>query len=282
MQIQWFPGHMKKSLNELESSLKNIDMVLCVLDARAPYSCINPSLEKIMQSKTVVYLINKIDLGEESKIKAWIEYFENQGKKAYKIDATNKASKKLVEGIIDKEYKNKIAAKNKAYNLKFRVAIVGVPNTGKSTLLNTLAGSYYAKTGNAPGVTRSGAWIKLSGGVELMDNAGTLYPKFEDPIIAENLAIIGSINDAILDSVELAFCLVEKLKKIAPDNIIKRYNLQSLDKDTQIIIEEIAAKRGLIVKGREVDYERCAAAIITDFRQGRMGKITLETPKDLK
>ena len=115
-----------------------------------------------------------------------------------------------------------------------------------------------------------------------MDNAGTLYPKFEDPIIAENLAIIGSINDAILDSVELAFCLVEKLKKIAPDNIIKRYNLQSLDKDTQIIIEEIAAKRGLIVKGREVDYERCAAAIITDFRQGRMGKITLETPKDLK
>lgn len=278
MQIQWFPGHMKKSLNELESSLKNIDMVLCVLDARAPYSCINPYLEKIMQTKPVCYLLNKTDLASDTITNEWIEYFEKCGKQAYKIDATKPSSKKFVEGIIDKEYKKKIAQKNKSYTLKFRVAIVGVPNSGKSTLLNTIAGSYYAKTGNTPGVTRSGAWIKLSGGVELMDNAGTLYPKFEDQKVAENLAIIGSINDATLDQVELSFLLVEKLKEISPENFQKRYNLTSLNESTEEIMEQIAKNCGLIVRGGEPDYERTGARIINDFRQGRMGKITLERP----
>lgn len=282
MQIQWFPGHMKKSLNELQASLKNIDMVICVLDARAPYSCINPMLEKIMQGKIVTYLLNKTDLASASQTEEWLNYFKSSGKSVYKIEATNKSTKKVIEGIIEREYKIKTEKKNKAYVLKFRVAIVGVPNTGKSTLLNTVAGSLYAKTGNTPGVTRSGAWIKLKGNIELMDNAGTLYPKFEDARVAENLAIIGSISDAILDTTELAFCLVERLKNIAPKELMARYNLSSLDNSIEEIIENIAKNRGLVLKGNNVDYERTGLAIINDFRQGRIGKITLETPKEIR
>lgn len=280
MQIQWFPGHMKKALRSLEESVKMIDMVICVLDARAPYSCINPVLNNIMQSRPILYCINKADLADENYTTEWLDYFKSAEQMAVKIDATKPSAKKIIEEHILKAEKEKKERKNKSYNLKFRVAIVGVPNTGKSTLLNTLAGGYIAKTGNIAGVTRASSWIKLKGNIELMDNAGTLYPKFEDAITGENLAIIGSINDSIISLEDLALCLVNRLKKLAPNKLMERYKLASLPEEDGECLVLIGKKRGLIVKGGEVDLERTASTIITDYRQGKIGKITLERVGD--
>lgn len=280
MLIQWFPGHMKKALRSLEESVKMIDMVVCVLDARAPYSCINPVLNKIMQNRPVLYAINKTDLANDKCTAKWIEYFKNRGDQVVKIDATKKSAKTIIEEYILKAEKEKKERKNKSYNLKFRVAIVGVPNTGKSTLLNTIAGGYIAKTGNIAGVTRASSWIKLKGNIELMDNAGTLYPKFEDDVTGENLAIIGSINDNIVSYEELALCLVSRLKLVAPELLKARYKLDSLPEEDLECLTLIGKKRGLIIKGGEVDLERTASTLINDYRQGKIGKITIERVED--
>lgn len=278
MNIQWFPGHMKKSYRGLEEWIKNIDLVLVVIDSRAPFSCMNPTLEKICNGKQICYCFNKTDLADPSITDAWIEYFKKQGNMCVKIDATNSKSKKIVEQVINEAMAKKQANRVRALVVKkFRVAIVGVPNTGKSTLLNTLAGSYAVKTGNIAGVTRNNTWIKIKNNIELMDNAGTLEPKFQDMETAENLAILGSINDAIIDEVELATTLISRLKEIKPDALLARYKLNELSEDNLVVLEDIAKSRGLILKGGERDISRASQMLIGDFRGGKLGKITLET-----
>lgn len=274
MKLQWFPGHMKKSFRDLEDSLKKIDMVMCVLDARAPFSCINPMLEKIVSGKPICYCFNKVDMANERETKAWVARFRREGKTVIELDARKSTSKKLALDAINECL---IQRQKKRIVTKFRVAIVGVPNTGKSTLLNTLAGSYLAKTGNLAGVTRSSAWIKIKNNIELMDNAGTLYPKFDDENIAENLAILGSINDAVVDMGELSIVLLKKLKQIAPELLKKRYNLSEIKDDDIECLEDIARSRGFVVRGGDVDYERASLSIIDDFRKGKIGRITLES-----
>ena len=280
MNIQWFPGHMKKSYRGLEEWIKNIDLVLVVVDSRAPYSCMNPTLEKICNGKQICYCFNKTDLADPVATDSWIDYFKKQGNMCVKIDATNSKSRKVVEQVISDAMAKKQANKTRVLVVKkFRVAIVGVPNTGKSTLLNTLAGGYAVKTGNIAGVTRNNTWIKIKNNIELMDNAGTLEPKFADMTTAENLAILGSINDAIIDEVELATTLISRLKEIKPDAILARYSLSELNDDNVVILEEIAKKKGLILRGGEVDYSRASQMLIGDYRGGKLGKISLETTR---
>lgn len=278
MNIQWFPGHMKKSYRGLEEWIKNIDLVLVVVDSRAPYSCMNQTLEKICGNKEICYCFNKTDLADNKATDEWIAYFKATGKECVKIDAINAKSRKVVEEVIQKALARKKAKRTRVLlQVKFRVAIVGVPNTGKSTLLNTLAGTYAVKTGNIAGVTRNNTWIKLKNNVELMDNAGTLEPKFSDTVSAENLAILGSINDAIIDEVELATTLVSRLKLIAPEQLLARYAISELNEDNLVVLEDIAKKKGVLVRGGEVDYSRVSTMIVSDFRAGKIGKISLET-----
>ena len=278
MQIQWFPGHMKKSYRQLEEWIKNIDLVLVVVDSRAPYSCLNPVLEQICGGKQICYCFNKIDLADPKITDEWVNYFKTQGKFAVKIDATKSSSRKVIESVIFQAIEKKKASRTRQFVMvKFRVAIVGVPNTGKSTLLNTLAGNYAVKTGNLAGVTRNNTWIKIKNNIELMDNAGTLEPKFSDEITAENLAILGSINDAIIDEVELATTIISRLRGLSPASIQERYKLDNLDGDNILVLEQIAKKKGLIVKGGEVDIERASSMLIGDYRSGKLGKISLET-----
>ena len=283
LKINWFPGHMKKSFRELESQLKNIDAVICVLDARAPYSCINPELEKICSGKKFIYAINKIDMANEQITKEWVDYFKSKNKIVVSIDSTKSSCKSVVLSAINLATKEKQEKqKQRGILSKIRVAIVGVPNTGKSTLLNTLGGAYLSKTGNIAGVTRGSSWIKLKNNIELMDNAGTLYAKFSDEKIANNLAFLGSINDVVIDCLELSVALVSHLKNIAPKQLVERYNLQDLEGTTGEILERIGKSRGFISKGGEVDFDRTATAVIDDFRKVRIGRISLERPSDYK
>lgn len=278
--INWFPGHMKKSFRELESSLKIIDAVICVLDARAPYSCINKSLETIVSGKEIIYVLNKCDMANTETTKEWKRFFESKGKLCEMIDATKNSCKTAVFGLVNKATKAKQEKqKSKGILGKIRIAIVGVPNTGKSTLLNTLGGAYLSKTGNLAGITRSSSWIKIKNGIELMDNAGTLAPKISDQNVAKNLAFIGSINDNILPQEELCKELIKRLKIVAPDKLAERFSCDiSLDENE--IIDAIGKARGYVVKGGEVDKERTCSAVIDDFRKGRIGRISLESPKD--
>ena len=281
--INWFPGHMRKSLNELQASLKNIDAVICVLDARAPYSCINPELEKICSGKNIVYAINKIDLADSTITKLWEQYFKEKGKTVLRIDATKNSCKSAVINAINIATKSKQEKmKSRGFLMKIRVAIVGVPNTGKSTLLNTLAGGYLSKTGNIAGVTRSSSWIKLDKWLELMDNAGTLVPKFSDTFVAENLAILGSVGERATDYESLAIIVAERLKVIAKDKLSSRYEIEICDKDSgEDIVQKIAKARGFILKGGEIDKQRASTALVDDFRKTRIGKISLEVPSNI-
>lgn len=281
--INWFPGHMRKSLNELQASLKNIDAVICVLDARAPYSCINPELEKICSGKNIIYAINKIDLADSMITKLWEQYFKEKGKTVLRIDATKNSCKSAVINAINIATKSKQEKmKSRGFLMKIRVAIVGVPNTGKSTLLNTLAGGYLSKTGNIAGVTRSSSWIKLDKWLELMDNAGTLVPKFSDTFVAENLAILGSIGERATDYESLAIIVAERLKVIAKDKLSSRYEIEICGKDSgEDIVQKIAKARGFILKGGEIDKQRASTALVDDFRKTRIGKISLEVPSNI-
>ena len=275
MEIQWFPGHMKKSLVNLESWLKNIDMVIVVLDARAPYSCLNNKIESLCANKDVLYCINKADLADPVATNEWLNYFETQGKRAIKIEANKSGTRKLLEAEIIKASERKKQSKTRVSLInKFRVAIVGVPNTGKSTVLNTLAGTSAVKTGNVAGVTRNNTWIKIKNNIELMDNAGTLEPKLKDTTVAENLAILGSINDSILDETELSCCLLDRLIKFAPTSIKQRYGVDIENKETYEILQEIAKTKGLLRKGGEIDETRVSKLLLTLIKNEGTKKFT--------
>ena len=287
MNIQWFPGHMAKSFRDIENNLKKIDLFLCVLDARAPYSCINHELERKIKDKPIVYLINKVDLADKKIVDQWIKYFESRGKVVSVVDALKQSAKQVVISCINKALEKKFEKqKEKNIVLKTRVAIVGVPNTGKSTLLNTLAGSYLSKTGNKAGVTVASSWVKLKNNIELMDNAGTLYPKFLNDRIAENLAFVGSVSTNALDETELAFCLIDRLKKDFRGQFFEKYAIKDIEiedeqtTETEAIFEQIARKKGCIMRGNMVDYERTSRAIVDDFQSAKIGKFCLETPKE--
>lgn len=276
--INWFPGHMTKAIRMMQKELKVVDIIIYVLDSRAPYSCVNPKLNTISDNKPVIYVLNKCDLVQKKDLKCWLEFFTTDKSLAIAIDSTSSGSSKQIVGLIRKLLNEKIR-RNKAKNIMMpmRAMVVGVPNCGKSTLVNNLCNKAKTITGNKAGVTRGKQWVTLDNGIEILDTPGTLWPSFSDVEVANNLAFIGSIKDDVIDLNELAFNLIKKLISIDKKILIERYKI-IIENDDEIIeiFDKICQSRKCVLKGNEPDYDRCSKIIIDDFRKGRMGKIILD------
>lgn len=266
---------MNRSLREMEEKIKLVDAVIYVLDARAPFSCINPAFGKLIADRPVIYTLNKADTVSESDLAPWIDRLSAGNAKAVRTNSTASGAAKIIADKLFTLCAEKIERK-KARGIKavIRAMVIGVPNSGKSTLINNLCGKSKTVTGNRAGVTRAQQWVKITPYLEVLDTPGTLYPKLDDMNVALNLAFIGSIKDEVVDTYELALELVKKLYSEG-DALQKRYGAE-LCGDAVKDLSAIALKRGLLIKGGQPDTERAAAAVIDDFRKGRMGKIMLE------
>lgn len=282
LNINWYPGHMKKTMDNIKSSLKLVDVVLEIVDARIPIASRNPLLDEVVGDKPRVVLLNKMDLGDENKNKEWLYYFKNKGYEALLIDSVKGTNLNKIENIsrqlLTEKFK-KLEEKN--LDLKrVRAMIVGIPNVGKSTLINRIAKRKSAKVGNRPGVTRQNQWIKTGKDFELLDTPGVLWPKFESEEIGLDLAFTGAIKDEIMDVETLAFKLIEKLNHIDKDIIENRYKIETTGLSTLEIMELMGKKRGCLIKGGDFDYEKISNIVLDEFRKGVLGRITLEGPDD--
>lgn len=281
MSVQWFPGHMTKALRMMEENAKIVDAVGYVLDARAPLACFNPSFQKIVGNKPCVFILNKCDLADAKKTDAWCNYFKNRGEKFVKVTATASAEATKITAAFEcatAQLREKNQKKGVFKPVRFM--ILGVPNCGKSTLINCLAGKKTVVTGDKPGVTKGKQWVRLKNGLELLDTPGTLWPKFDDEQTAYELCFIGSIKDDVVDILEISQQLLKTLIEQYPAKVEERYKI-SLEPDFQTTFEKIAQKRGFLLRGGEIDVERCAKAVLDDFRKGKMGGITLDLPDKL-
>ncbi|MGI5842068.1 MAG: ribosome biogenesis GTPase YlqF [Christensenellales bacterium] len=277
MNINWFPGHMTKSLRMMEKEVKNVDVIIYLLDARAPQSSFNPKFESIIGNKPVLYVLNKYDLADDKKTDEFIKKLKKSGATAIKLDASKSGAGKVLEPLLKQLISRKIEKfLNKGIKILPKAMIIGVPNVGKSTLINNLANVSKAKTGNKAGVTRGKQQITLESGIVLLDTPGTLWPSFDREETALNLAIIGSINDNVLDKNEIAYGLISVLKAEYPEKLKARYNLKELDKTTHEIAYDIAVSRGFLLKGGDFDMDRTCNMLITEYRKGLFGKITLD------
>ncbi len=281
--INWFPGHMSKALKMMEKEINVVDVVLYVLDSRAPFSCVNPKFAQIIKDKPIIYIFNKIDLAEKSKVDEWQRYFERQGGYVVTMDSTASGLGKNVVATIKQACMQKIEKyRNKGLNATLRGLVLGVPNCGKSTLINNLCGKSKTVTGNIAGVTRGKQWVTIAGGIEILDTPGTLWPAFDNNRVARTLAYIGSIKEDVLDINDLSLDFIQDIRKIDPTLIEQRYNVLIDDEDTPLeVLEKICESRKYLLKGGDYDYDRCCSSIISDFKHGKFGKLTLETVKDL-
>lgn len=274
--INWFPGHMQKALRIMEAEAKNVDALIYVLDSRAPFACLNPEFVRIIGSKPILYVLNKIDLADEKKIKEIKTKLPGENKLVIELNSTASGAIGLVTSSLNALCKATIEKyKNKGVNYFVRAMVLGVPNCGKSTLVNNLCGSKKAITGNKPGVTKGKQWVKLSNNIEILDTPGTLWPNLIDEGEAKKLAFIGSIKDDVVEIEQLSLFLLEALLKAYPKEFEERFSVQVENKTPLEIMEGIAERRKYVVRGGEIDYERTAKAILDDFRKGRIGKITL-------
>ncbi len=275
MKIQWFPGHMTKALREMEVNVKAVDVVIYVLDARAPYSCLNPRFDDIMDNKPIIFVLNKVDLADDSQTKLWQNYFAKNDNICITLNSTMTNSAKSIISAINMLASKKINKyANKGVNITLRAMVIGVPNCGKSTLINNLCGKYKARTGDRPSVTRSTQWVKLGNMIEILDTPGTLWPEFSNKT-ATNLAMINSIKDDVVDQGELALEFIQFALKYYKQEFLDRYNLTDENLTPIEYLEKICDVRKFLLKG-EPDYERGARAVLDDFRKCRIGKITID------
>lgn len=276
MNINWYPGHMKKTKEEIKNSLKLVDIVLEVIDARIPKSSRNPLITEITEKKDRIIIMNKTDLSDPIENEKWIKKFADDGIKAIKMNAKEKINTKEIYNIA-KEILSEKFKKNEEKNIEnenIRMMVVGIPNSGKSTFINNIAKRKGARVGNRPGVTQQKQWIKTKENILLLDTPGVLWPKF-DGQTGLNLSFTNAIKDEILNIEELCLKFIEFMKEFYPKNLEERYKIDS-NKTALEIYEEIGIKRGAIIRKGEVDYTRCANLIFNDFRSGKLGRITIE------
>lgn len=277
--INWYPGHMKKTRELIQDNLKVVDAVVEVIDARIPLSSRNPIIDELVGNRLRVIVLNKSDLADSKAIEDWITHYKEKGDPALSINA-------MSGGGVSRLFQHlkKIEEKKNEGSLRFkplRIMIVGVPNVGKSSLINRLTGKKSTITGDRPGVTKGKQWLSLKNGMQLLDTPGILWPKFEDQQVGLNLAFCGSIKDEIMDVAELALELIRVLSKQYPELLKERYKLEKLEENPLETMESIAVKRGFLLPGKRIDYERAGRTIIDEFRAGMIGKITLEKCEDL-
>ena len=279
MNYQWYPGHMTKAKRQMQEDIKLIDLLIELVDARVPLSSRNPDIDKLGANKGRMVLLNKSDLADPKGNQAWIEYFKNQGITVLEINSRTGSGMKSIQNAVNEACREKRERDKKRgiLNRPIRAMVVGIPNVGKSTFINSYAGKACTKTGNKPGVTKGKQWIRLGKGLELLDTPGILWPKFEDQEVGMRLAFIGSINDEILIEDELAMDLIKYLKDRYPLAIEKRFNIEESD-DPVVTLEQIARARGCYKKGQEIDYTKAASILMDEFRAGKLGKMTLEYP----
>ena len=281
MHFQWYPGHMTKAKRMMQENIKLIDLVIELVDARIPMSSRNPDIDELGKNKARLILLNKSDLAEEKQNDAWVEYFKGKGFSVVKVNSKKGGGIKSIHGVIQEACKEKIERDRKRgiLNRPVRAMVVGIPNVGKSTFINALAGKACAKTGNKPGVTKGKQWIRLNKNVELLDTPGILWPKFEDQIVGLRLAFIGSIKDEILNTEELAAEMIQFMKKYYLGVLSEKYAIIESD-DPYQCLADIAKSRHCLLRGNELDITKAATLLIDDFRDGRLGRITLEFPED--
>lgn len=277
MNIQWYPGHMTKAKRQMQEDMKLIDLVIELLDARVPHSSRNPDIDTLSGNKKRLVLLCKADIADPAKTAAWQHFFEESGIRTLAVDARNKKSIKGLDALVAEICKEKIERDRKRgiVNRPVRAMVVGIPNVGKSTFINTYAGRASAKTGNRPGVTRGKQWIRLGKSLELLDTPGILWPKFEDPRVGTHLALIGSISDNILNTEELACSLLGMLVTDYPGLVAKRYGIEETE-DTPQMLREIALIRNALTKGGEADTAKASGVLLDEFRSGRIGRVTLD------
>lgn len=284
MNIQWYPGHMTKTKRMMQENISLVDIVIELLDARLPYSSKNPDIDNLAKDKLRIIVLNKVDLADEKLTKLWQKYFEEKG---FKVVLTNSNSGKGISDItaVSRELmQEKIERLRKRGRIfvPIRAMIVGIPNVGKSTLINKYVGKAMAKTGDKPGVTRSKQWVKIKKDFELLDTPGILWPKFNDKNVGLKLGFTGAIKDDIIDKYTLAVKLIETLVKNQPKSLKLRYNIEyNINETPEDILIKIGESRGFKIKGGQVDTERSSIILLDELRGGKLGRITLESPKEI-
>lgn len=279
MNYQWYPGHMTKAKRQMQEDIKLIDLIIELVDARVPLASRNPDINELGKNKARLILLNKSDLADERCTLQWQEYFEKQGFFVVKVNARSGAGLKSINGVIQEACKEKIERDQRRgiKNRPVRAMVVGIPNVGKSTFINSYAGKACTKTGNKPGVTKGKQWIRLNKSLELLDTPGILWPKFEDQTVGLHLAMIGSIKDDILNVEELALEVLRYLEAVYPGTLQERYGIEEASDAVQMLAS-IAEARKCVQKGNEPDYGKAAAIIMEEFRNGKIGRISLEQP----
>ena len=286
MNYQWYPGHMTKAKRMMQEDIKLIDLIIELVDARIPLASRNPDIDELGKNKSRLILLNKSDLADARYNSAWADYFKEKGYFVLEINAKTGAGMKAIQGMVQEACKEKIERDRKRgiVNRPVRAMVVGIPNVGKSTFINSFAKKACTKTGNKPGVTKGKQWIRLNKSLELLDTPGILWPKFEDQNVGMKLAFIGSMNDEVIIFQEMALDLLMYVHKRYPNAIKERYEIEvpaELDKNGAVaVLGEIAKVRKCFLKGEELDYDKAAALFVDDYRSGRLGRITLETPKE--
>ncbi|MEG2353268.1 MAG: ribosome biogenesis GTPase YlqF [Clostridium sp.] len=278
MAINWYPGHMAKTRRQITENLKLVDAVIEIRDARIIRASANPDIERICKDKPRIILLNKCDLSDPTVTREWIKKLENDNVRVILTNSIMGKGLNQIKPVIDELFKDKIERLRKrgVLDLTTRVMVVGIPNVGKSSFINKMAKNKIARVGDRPGVTKNNQWIKTKVGIEMLDTPGVLWPKFQDQEIALNLALTGAIKDEIMDIEELAYKLVEKLAQYYPERLKERYKLSEISQETLEILDMIAKKRGMVISGGNIDYNRLSVMLLDEFRGGKLGGISMD------